>query len=118
MTQCKVAEAVNVTESVISKYESGASDPSIATMKRLAKYYGVDPNYLLGWETEQHQEVTEDEFLRIQEAHGKMIFIGNKFLMSKTDKTEPPFSRLNRAVFGGIEQIKRLGALCERFQTG
>lgn len=74
MTQRKVAEAVNVTESVISKYESGASDPSIATMKRLAKYYGVDPNYLLGWEAEQHQKVTEDEFLIILEAHGKMIF--------------------------------------------
>ena len=43
-------------------------------MKRLAKYYGVDSNYLLGWETEQHQEVKEDEFLRILEAHGKMIF--------------------------------------------
>lgn len=37
-----------MTESVISKYESGATAPSIATMKRLAKYYGVDPNYLLG----------------------------------------------------------------------
>lgn len=43
-------------------------------MKRLAKYYGVDPNYLLGWEAEQHQKVTEEEFLRSFEAHGKMIF--------------------------------------------
>ena len=48
VTQRKVAEAVNVTESVISKYEIGATDPSIATLKRLAKYYGVDPNNLLG----------------------------------------------------------------------
>ena len=47
VTQPNVAEAVNVIEFMISKYESGTNDPSIATMKRLAKYYGFAPNYLL-----------------------------------------------------------------------
>ena len=77
MTQRKVAEAVNVTESVVSKYESGATDPSIATLRKLARYFGVDPNYLLGWETEEtrdNKELSEAEFLEILETHGKQIF--------------------------------------------
>ena len=74
INQRKVANAVHVDCSTISRYETGEDEPPYETLLRLARFFDVDPNYLLGWETEQHQEVTEDEFLRILETHGRMIF--------------------------------------------
>jgi hypothetical protein len=40
----------------------------------LARYYGVDPNYLLGWDMEPGKALSEAEFLTILETYGKMIY--------------------------------------------
>ena len=61
-----------VTESMISKYETGATEPKIDMLLRLARFFGVDPNYLLGWE--ENTKLTESEFLEILEKHGRLIF--------------------------------------------
>ena len=51
-TRCKmsqefVAEAVGVSRQAVSKWETGASDPSTANLIALAKLYGVTPEQLL-----------------------------------------------------------------------
>lgn len=46
-TQEKLAEAIGVKRSVISKYESGAISPSIDTIQRIAVALGTDISYLL-----------------------------------------------------------------------
>ena len=48
-----VANALYFTEGTIYKYESGNSTPSLQTFLDLCNYYGVTPNYLLGFEEEQ-----------------------------------------------------------------
>lgn len=47
MTQEFVAEAVGVSRQAVSKWESGASDPSTGNLIALAKLFGVSPGELL-----------------------------------------------------------------------
>ena len=47
MTQEFVAEALGVSRQAVSKWESGASDPSTANLIALAKLFGLTPEELL-----------------------------------------------------------------------
>ncbi len=47
MTQEFVAEALGVSRQAVSKWESGASDPSTTNLIALAKLFGVAPEDLL-----------------------------------------------------------------------
>lgn len=47
MTQEQVAEALGVSRQAVSKWESGAAEPSTSNLLALAKLYGVDLNELL-----------------------------------------------------------------------
>lgn len=47
MTQEFVAEAIGVSRQAVSKWESGASDPSTSNLLALAKLYGISAEVLL-----------------------------------------------------------------------
>ena len=47
MTQEFVAEAIGVSRQAVSKWESGAADPSTSNLLSLAKIFGVPPEGLL-----------------------------------------------------------------------
>lgn len=47
MTQEFVAETIGVTRQAVSKWESGASDPSTTNLMALAKLFGVEAEDLL-----------------------------------------------------------------------
>ena len=55
MTQEFVAESLGVSRQAVSKWETGAADPSTANLLALAKLYGVSPEELL------HNVQSEDE---------------------------------------------------------
>ena len=42
-----MAEAIGVSRQAVSKWETGAADPSTANLLALAKLYGVSPEELL-----------------------------------------------------------------------
>ena len=42
-----VAESIGVSRQAVSKWETGAADPSTANLLALAKLYGVSPEELL-----------------------------------------------------------------------
>ena len=48
ITARQVAEHINVAESTMSLYESGKREPDIETIVKLAKYFNVTLEYLLG----------------------------------------------------------------------
>ena len=48
MTQEFVAETLGVSRQAVSKWESGASDPSTTNLMALAKLFGMTPEALLG----------------------------------------------------------------------
>ena len=47
MTQEFVAEQIGVSRQAVSKWESGASEPSTTNLMKVARLYGVDPAELL-----------------------------------------------------------------------
>ena len=47
MTQELVAEKIGVSRQAVSKWESGASEPSTTNLIKVARLYGVDPAELL-----------------------------------------------------------------------
>ena len=47
MTQEFVAETIGVSRQAVSKWETGAADPSTANLLALARLYGVSPEELL-----------------------------------------------------------------------
>lgn len=47
INQRRLADELNVSQAMISKYELGLSEPDIATIKRIAAFFGVSTDYLL-----------------------------------------------------------------------
>lgn len=48
MTQEELAKALNITRSALSLYEIGKRDPDTETLKKIAEYFGVSIDYILG----------------------------------------------------------------------
>ena len=48
LLQGEVAKAINISQSVYARYESGKVDPSLETLNALADYFGVSVDELLG----------------------------------------------------------------------
>ena len=48
VSQDTVAEACNISRVALSRYENGTRMPRIEISSRLAEYYGVSVDYLLG----------------------------------------------------------------------
>ena len=51
LTQEKLAKIIGVSRSTIAMYESNASEPDIQTLERLAKYFNISIDELLGMNT-------------------------------------------------------------------
>lgn len=47
ISQEKLSQELNVSQTMISKYEHGQAEPGISTICRIAKYFGVSSDYLL-----------------------------------------------------------------------
>lgn len=52
---------VNLTRSMLSKWETGKSRPVYDHLKRLALYYGVTTDFLLGFDKEENVVITNSE---------------------------------------------------------
>ena len=48
MSQVEFAERIGVTRQAVWKMESGFMNPSVETLKLIAKLFGVTTDYLLG----------------------------------------------------------------------
>lgn len=48
LSQPELAEAIGVSKSAISMYERGERNPDFETLERIADFFNVDMNYLLG----------------------------------------------------------------------
>lgn len=66
-TQQEIAEILNVTQQTYAKYELGINEPTIATFCKLADYYGVTVDYLLGRKVNEYAYLTEHEKVLISD---------------------------------------------------
>lgn len=60
LPQNKVAEELNISSQVLSNYERDVRDPSTFILKKLAEYYNVSTDYLLGF-TDNPKPLTDRE---------------------------------------------------------
>ena len=60
VSQDVVAEACNISRVALTRYENGQRAPRIEIAARLADYYGVSVDYILGRD-EQTEPIPEDE---------------------------------------------------------
>lgn len=49
MSQAELAKQLNLSQRVISSYETGINEPDIQTLKNIAKYFNVSIDYLLNF---------------------------------------------------------------------
>ena len=65
LTQKDVAESIYVSDKTLSKWENGTSEPSLNMLLRLAEFYGVSADFLIGKEKDgvaSSHDVLEMEF--------------------------------------------------------
>lgn len=60
ITQEEIASALEVSNKTISKWENGTSDPDLSMLIKLADYYGVSSDFLLGIVPEQTRSAESD----------------------------------------------------------
>lgn len=58
LTQSELGRRVGLSKAVVSKYENGMGYPTFDTLIRIAKYFGVTTDYLLGVETASALDVS------------------------------------------------------------
>lgn len=56
-TQEDISRYLGITESAYGYYEQGRNEPSINTLKRLAKKYGVDISYIIGENNQKESSI-------------------------------------------------------------
>ena len=59
LTQKELADSLHVTFQTVSKWENDENEPDIATLKRIAKLYGISLDYLLGDEDDKLVKVVD-----------------------------------------------------------
>ena len=64
-TQQQIADMLNINRTTYTKYETGASEPSIEIMKKLSEILKVDINSLFNGEDENAalSDITDEEFV-------------------------------------------------------
>lgn len=60
-SQKEVADAIGISITAISQYESNSRFPSEETLKRLCLYYQISSDYLLGLTNSKHAPLCKDE---------------------------------------------------------
>ena len=59
VTQSEMANAIGTNKANISRWENGEVEPDLETLIKLAKYFNVSVDYLLGVETQKQEVVPE-----------------------------------------------------------
>lgn len=75
ITQVQLAEALNVSRSIIGSYENGSRKPSYTALEDIADYFNVDIDYLMGHEPVSTYliEPKSEHLLRIIEARKDLL---------------------------------------------
>lgn len=61
------APKIKIPGSTLSDYERGVSEPKSATWELLAKYFDVDPEYLVGWSDVKRKELISGTAKNVQQ---------------------------------------------------
>lgn len=54
LSQAQLAKETGLTRQAISLYEIGKREPKLETWRKLANFFDVTPQYLVGWTDDPH----------------------------------------------------------------
>lgn len=119
LSQEELANILDTSKQVISRYETGQRIPKISVVAEYAKVLKVDPRYLIGLETTDNvHKLDPDQSIRLSEARDDTI--ETKALDSRLRSIETAYASLNdegrqRLVqyaddLAGMEKYKRTDA--------
>lgn len=57
MSQTELAEALFLSQRTISSYETGINEPDIETLKKIASYFKVTVDYLIGYDKNSDKNI-------------------------------------------------------------
>lgn len=63
LSQKQVADAINVSASIVSNYENGERTPSLEILVSLARLYQCSTDYLLGFEKVERDKILDASML-------------------------------------------------------
>lgn len=133
MTLKEVADKCGIAQSTLHNYEQGKSSPTIDTLEKILKVYGVSLDDFLGVETTEYkQDLEVFKKYRFSEAFFQQVLINNKSGIYKNERyfdiakilnllTEQPF--FSFSIFEGLglffsdRQQEAAKRLINQFQT-
>jgi transcriptional regulator with XRE-family HTH domain len=62
ITQKELAEQLNISPSTIAMYESGRRDPDTETLQKIANFFDVSVDYLLGLDIKKKRSTEAQDF--------------------------------------------------------
>lgn len=68
ISQQKLADAVGLTQQSIYQYENGIAEPDIETLKKIANYFEVSVDYIVG-NTDAMCSVTKEDCILLKKIH-------------------------------------------------
>ena len=78
LNQTELGKIVNLSQRTISSYETGIAEPDLYTTKKLAEYFNVTIDYLLGSNEENIILITKNDLETLKESADKINKIVEK----------------------------------------
>lgn len=100
LTKKQVAERTGITERAYSTYEYGERDVSTATLSKLADFYGVTTDYLLG------REKSEPEPVELLANVFKMNELEKKILNSYLSLPENARTEVMKFWYNSVKEVQ------------
>lgn len=97
MTQPQLADALNVSKSVISFWENDINEPKASYMVSLASFFKVSTDYLLGIESEDGRIIIQEPELPSDE----------KKLLEEYRALSPELKALSRDYFNSLNALNK-----------
>lgn len=122
LSQQDIADILEVSARAYQKYEYGTAEPNFDNLSKLADFYGISTDYLLGRELPPSSTDTleiigidkkvvddDDEFMRLYSQlpyEAKQIFVNIMMMLQKNATTEKPRQRHVERL-GDIEDARK-----------
>lgn len=110
LSQRAFAEIFGIAQSTVGMWESGKREPDFTTVQKIADYFDVSIDYLLGREEEQLPELNnkdQKEIQKILDETKEQLLSQDGLMFDGVPATEEDVQKIIMAMQMGMEMIKK-----------
>lgn len=105
LTQAELASELNLSRAAVAGYENSGKEPTFEVLIRVAKYFGVTTDYILGLKQQSKEEHQMDFQLLIDDAVGDSQFVQDEYGETVFDGFSALlYQTLEDAIKAGVEK--------------